>query len=107
MLPLPFLIIASRKYVPITALQCRRHGRDGLQVGRGNEQFQHFHCLVMKGPQQDYLITHAVWFLYVGSVQGSMEITKMVKIRFVHRAKKVELLLGLDPVSEDTHIKQR
>lgn len=53
------------------------------------------------------MITHAVWFLYVGSVQGSMEITKMVKIRFVHRAKKVELLLGLDPVSEDTHIKQR
>lgn len=30
-----------------------------------------------------------------------MEITEMVKIRFVHRAKKVELP-SLDPVSEDT-----
>ena len=61
----------------------------------------------MKGPQEDYLITDAIRFLYVDSVQGSMEVTKTVKTRFVHRAKKVELLLGLDPVSEDTHTKQR
>lgn len=81
--------------------------RDGLQLGKGSGQFQHFHCLVMKGPQQDYLITDAVWFLYVDSVQGYVEITKMVKTRFVHRAKKVEPLLFLNPVSEDTHTKQR
>ena len=53
------------------------------------------------------MITDAVWFLYVDSVQGYVEITKMVKTRFVHRAKKVEPLLFLDPVSEDTHTKQR
>ena len=63
----------------------------------------------MKGPQQDYLITDAIWFLCVDSVQGSMEVTKMVKTRAWQqdRAKNVELLLGLDPVSEDTHTKQR
>lgn len=53
------------------------------------------------------MITDAIRFLYVDSVQGSMEVTKTVKTRFVHRAKEVELLLGLDPVSEDTHTKQR
>lgn len=86
----PFLLIASRKCVPVAALNCRRYRRVEMAckwVGGRTVSALPLPCnervtLGSFDQRNNLVLEHLV--------QGSMEIKKAVRTRFVGRAKEVE-----------------